>query len=154
VLFSTPCTGEMLCGPHTVLLMDSISTGLDSSTTFDIMQTLKVNVASAPPTTSEICTVRSTVRNLRERMYPGWGRLTYSPLLPLRSSKFEYLHPRKAHHEGLLLFCRLSPMPVGHPPPRPFLSVLIFFNRLGPTSSAPRWSSRCFSRLPRCGLGV
>ncbi|CAN0245089.1 unnamed protein product, partial [Scytosiphon promiscuus] len=31
----------MLCGPQTVLLLDSISTGLDSSTTFDIMKTLK-----------------------------------------------------------------------------------------------------------------
>ncbi|CAM9790102.1 unnamed protein product, partial [Ectocarpus sp. 12 AP-2014] len=33
--------GEMLCGPQTVGLLDSISTGLDSSTTFDIMNTLK-----------------------------------------------------------------------------------------------------------------
>ncbi|CAN0241828.1 unnamed protein product [Ectocarpus sp. 13 AM-2016] len=33
--------GEMLCGPQTVGLLDSISTGLDSSTTFDIMKTLK-----------------------------------------------------------------------------------------------------------------
>ncbi|CAM9674100.1 unnamed protein product, partial [Scytosiphon promiscuus] len=33
--------GEMLCGPQTVFLLDSISTGLDSSTTFDIMKTLK-----------------------------------------------------------------------------------------------------------------
>ncbi|CBN79954.1 pleiotropic drug resistance transporter [Ectocarpus siliculosus] len=33
--------GEMLCGPQTVFLLDSISTGLDSSTTFDIMNTLK-----------------------------------------------------------------------------------------------------------------
>ncbi|CAM9749661.1 unnamed protein product, partial [Ectocarpus fasciculatus] len=31
----------MLCGPQTVFLLDSISTGLDSSTTFDIMNTLK-----------------------------------------------------------------------------------------------------------------
>lgn len=34
----------MLCGPQTVFLLDSIiSTGLDSSTTFDIMNTLKVS---------------------------------------------------------------------------------------------------------------
>eukprot|EP00752_Nemacystus_decipiens_P004290 g3919.t1 len=33
--------GEMLCGPQTVFLLDSVSTGLDSSTTFDIMNTLK-----------------------------------------------------------------------------------------------------------------
>ncbi|CAM9251648.1 unnamed protein product, partial [Laminaria digitata] len=33
--------GEMLCGPQAAFLMDSISTGLDTSTTFDIMQTLK-----------------------------------------------------------------------------------------------------------------
>ena len=34
--------GEMICGPQTVFLLDSVSTGLDSSTTFDIMNTLKV----------------------------------------------------------------------------------------------------------------
>lgn len=34
--------GEMMCGPQTVFLLDSVSTGLDSSTTFDIMSTLKV----------------------------------------------------------------------------------------------------------------
>lgn len=33
----------MLCGPQTVFLLDSVSTGLDSSTTFDIMNTLKVS---------------------------------------------------------------------------------------------------------------
>eukprot|EP00903_Cladosiphon_okamuranus_P018818 g17309.t1 len=33
--------GEMICGPQTVFLLDSVSTGLDSSTTFDIMATLK-----------------------------------------------------------------------------------------------------------------
>ncbi|CAM9975163.1 unnamed protein product [Scytosiphon promiscuus] len=33
--------GEMLCGPQSVFLLDSVSTGLDSSTTFDIMNTLK-----------------------------------------------------------------------------------------------------------------
>lgn len=32
----------MICGPQSVFLLDSISTGLDSSTTFDIMTTLKV----------------------------------------------------------------------------------------------------------------
>lgn len=32
----------MLCGPHATFLMDSISTGLDASTTFDIMTALKV----------------------------------------------------------------------------------------------------------------
>lgn len=32
----------MLCGPQTVFLLDSVSTGLDSSTTYDIMNTLKV----------------------------------------------------------------------------------------------------------------
>ena len=35
-------SGEMICGPQAAFLMDSISTGLDTSTTFDIMQTLKV----------------------------------------------------------------------------------------------------------------
>ncbi|CAN0420741.1 unnamed protein product, partial [Scytosiphon promiscuus] len=34
----------MLCGPHAALLMDSISTGLDTSTTFDIMLTLRVRM--------------------------------------------------------------------------------------------------------------
>jgi ABC-type multidrug transport system ATPase subunit len=33
--------GEMLCGSQDVFLMDSISNGLDSSTTFDIIDTLK-----------------------------------------------------------------------------------------------------------------
>ncbi|CBJ30624.1 conserved unknown protein [Ectocarpus siliculosus] len=33
--------GEMICGPQAVFLLDSISTGLDSSTTFDIMTSLK-----------------------------------------------------------------------------------------------------------------
>ena len=33
--------GEMLCGSQDVFLLDSISTGLDSSTTFDIVETLK-----------------------------------------------------------------------------------------------------------------
>ncbi|CAN0462488.1 unnamed protein product, partial [Hapterophycus canaliculatus] len=33
----------MLCGPQPVFLLDSVSTGLDSSTTFDIMNTLKVS---------------------------------------------------------------------------------------------------------------
>jgi ABC-type multidrug transport system ATPase subunit len=33
--------GEMLCGSQDVFLMDSISNGLDSSTTFDITDTLK-----------------------------------------------------------------------------------------------------------------
>lgn len=40
---STVSPGEMLCGPQTVFLLDSVSTGLDSSTTFDIMNTLKVS---------------------------------------------------------------------------------------------------------------
>lgn len=34
----------MICGPQTVFLLDSVSTGLDSSTTFDIMNTLKVQL--------------------------------------------------------------------------------------------------------------
>eukprot|EP00904_Undaria_pinnatifida_P014208 jgi/Undpi1/9918/HiC_scaffold_28.g12372.m1 len=33
--------GEMVCGPQAAFLMDSVSTGLDTSTTFDIMKTLK-----------------------------------------------------------------------------------------------------------------
>ncbi|CAM9164398.1 unnamed protein product [Ectocarpus sp. 13 AM-2016] len=33
--------GEMICGPQAMFLLDSISTGLDSSTTFDIMTSLK-----------------------------------------------------------------------------------------------------------------
>ena len=32
----------MVCGPQAAFLMDSVSTGLDTSTTFDIMKTLKV----------------------------------------------------------------------------------------------------------------
>ncbi|CAM9737972.1 unnamed protein product [Ascophyllum nodosum] len=38
--------GEMLCGPHVAYLMDSISTGLDASTTFDIMTALKASARS------------------------------------------------------------------------------------------------------------
>ena len=34
-------TGEMIVGPSKVLLMDEISTGLDSSTTFQIVKSLK-----------------------------------------------------------------------------------------------------------------
>lgn len=37
----------MLCGPQTAFLMDSISTGLDASTTFDIMQTLKARIRAS-----------------------------------------------------------------------------------------------------------
>lgn len=38
----------MLCGPQSVFLLDSVSTGLDSSTTFDIMSTIKVNFSLLP----------------------------------------------------------------------------------------------------------
>jgi len=34
-------TGEMIVGPSNVLLMDEISTGLDSSTTFQIVNSLR-----------------------------------------------------------------------------------------------------------------
>ena len=37
----SPSAGEMVVGPAKVLLMDSISTGLDSSTTFLIVNCLK-----------------------------------------------------------------------------------------------------------------
>ena len=48
----------MLCGPQTVFLLDSISTGLDSSTTFDIMNTLKVRgvVVCQDKLFDEVCT--------------------------------------------------------------------------------------------------
>ena len=36
-----PCPGEMLVGPAQALFMDEISTGLDSSTTFQIVRCLR-----------------------------------------------------------------------------------------------------------------
>ena len=35
------CTGELLVGPAKTLFLDEISTGLDSSTTFQIMRSLR-----------------------------------------------------------------------------------------------------------------
>lgn len=37
-------TGEMMVGPSRVLLMDEISTGLDSSTTFQIVNSIKQSI--------------------------------------------------------------------------------------------------------------
>lgn len=39
--FETKITGEMLVGPTNALFMDEISTGLDSSTTFQIVNSLR-----------------------------------------------------------------------------------------------------------------
>jgi ABC-type multidrug transport system ATPase subunit len=39
--FSCSLTGEMIVGPTRALFMDEISTGLDSSTTFSIINTLR-----------------------------------------------------------------------------------------------------------------
>lgn len=38
------CTGEMLVGPAKALFMDEISTGLDSSTTFQIVNSLRQTI--------------------------------------------------------------------------------------------------------------
>lgn len=36
-----PCAGELLVGPAKTMFLDEISTGLDSSTTFQIMRSLR-----------------------------------------------------------------------------------------------------------------
>lgn len=39
--FAAYCSGELLVGPKKTLFLDEISTGLDSSTTFQITRTLR-----------------------------------------------------------------------------------------------------------------
>lgn len=51
------CAGEMIVGPKRVLFLDEISTGLDSSTTFDIVKYLRVRSAvSVGLLTQVLCT--------------------------------------------------------------------------------------------------
>ena len=58
--------GEMLVGPSRVLFMDEISTGLDSSTTFQIVKSIKqyvhllkgtavISLLQPPPETYNVC---------------------------------------------------------------------------------------------------
>ena len=44
VFFGEKCKGEMLVGPIRVLFMDEISTGLDSSTTFQIISSIRQSI--------------------------------------------------------------------------------------------------------------
>lgn len=71
--------GEMLCGPQSVFLMDSISTGLDSSTTFNITQTLKASK-------------RLVYSNHLEKRREACARPYYSPTLPQPGSATAFVY--------------------------------------------------------------
>lgn len=92
------CTGAMLVGPAKALFLDEISTGLDSSTAFQIMRSLRhlAHIRQATLLVALLQPTPETYHLFDDIMLLSEGGLGTGPRQLLLQSAWQY------HHEGRL----------------------------------------------------